>query len=82
MAKAGFSIDIEPVQHRDPVSGTTKTFMRNSHARQSSPKVIAHKRCVAERMRGFKASGSNARERSQSVRSAFTAATEGCRGSR
>lgn len=82
MAKAGFSIDIEPVQHRDPVSGTTKTFMRNSHARQSSPKVIAHKRCVAERMRGFKASGSNARERSQSVRSAFTAATEACRNAR
>lgn len=82
MAKAGFSIDIEPFQHRDPVSGSTKTFMRNSHSRQSSPKVIAHKRCVAERMRGFKASGSNSRERSQSVRAAFTAATEGCRGAR
>lgn len=82
MAKAGFTIPEEFYEHRDPVSGQTKTFLRNTHSRQSSPRVIAHKKCVAERMRGFKASGSNARERSQSVRAAFTAATEGCRGSR
>jgi hypothetical protein len=80
-AKAGFQSPFEPVQHRDPVTGQVKEFRRDKHARQSSPGLIAHKQCVADKMRGFKASGSNARERSMSIRNALSQASKGCRGS-
>lgn len=82
MAKAGFQIPQEFFEHRDPVSGETKTFMRNSHARQSSPRLIAHKKCVADRMRGFKASGATPKERSMSIRAALSAASKACQGAR
>lgn len=81
MAKAGFNTDQEFYQHRDPVSGSTKTFMRTTHARQSSPRLEAHKRCVAEGMRGYKPSGATPAERARNQREHFTQVTKGCRGS-
>lgn len=78
MAKTGFPMGEERYPHRDPVTGETKTFYRDKHARQSSARLIAHKRCVADRMRGFKASGSTSKERSQSVRNALAAASKSC----
>lgn len=78
MAKAGFTIPQEFWEHRDPVSGETKTFMRNSHARQSSPRLIKFKKCVADRMRGQNFRSGDAKQDSQAVRKAFTEAARSC----
>lgn len=78
MAKAGFEIPQEFWEHRDPVSGQVKTFMRNSHARQSSPRLEAFKKCVAEGMRGTSARGGNAREDSVAIRDRFTQVAKSC----
>jgi len=78
MAKAGIDIGFEAYTHRDPVSGAKKTFLRDKHARQSSPRLIQHKKCVADRMRGFKPSGSTPRERAQNIRNALSAASKSC----
>ena len=82
MAKTGIKLGFEPYSHRDPVSGQTKTFMRTDTARQSSKRLINLKACVADRMRGFKASGSTPKERSQSVRNALSASAKACAGGR
>lgn len=82
MAKTGFPVGEERFPHRDPVSGETKIFYRDKHSRQSSPRVIAHKKCVRERMEGFHASGSTPKERSQSVRNALSASSKACASAR
>jgi len=80
--KRGFSLEFEPYNHRDPVSGTVKTFIRDKHAHQSSERLIRHKRCVRERMEGFRPSGATPRERSASIRAALAAASRACSGGR
>lgn len=78
MPKTGFEIPQEFFQHTDPVSGQTKTFMRNTHARQSSPRLLNLKKCVAERMRGQTFRSGNTKQDSQAVREAFAQAAKSC----
>lgn|GEM_PF-3208631 len=76
--KRGLDLAWEIYSHRDPVTGQTKQFARDKHARQSSPNLIRHKQCVAEEMRGFHPVGATPRERSQSIRQALAAASRRC----
>lgn len=78
MAKAGFTVGQEYYQHRDPVTGSTKTFMRTTTARQSSARLEAQKQCVRDGMRGYKPSGATPAERSRDLRAHFTQVSKGC----
>jgi hypothetical protein len=80
VAKAGIAVEIEPFQHRDPVTGSVKTFFRNKHARQSSVRLKRHQACVREGMLGFTARGGNAAQDALAVRARFTQVTQACAG--
>ena len=81
MAKAGISLDFRAYARRDPVSGTTKTFLRKARSRQSSARLKAFQRCVADQMRGKTFRGGATRaENARAVRAAFASAAKGCAG--
>jgi len=82
MAKSGFAIEVEPFQHRDPVTGETKTFLRKSHSRQSSPRLKAFQHCVAEGQRGYHPTGATPRERSFNLRMHLAQVAKSCAGGR
>ncbi len=76
---AKFVLEFTPYNRRDPVTGTKGSYIRNAHSYQTSKRLKEFQGCVREAMTGFTASGSNAKERSQSVRAAFTAAARKCK---
>jgi len=82
MAKAGITIGLRAYQHRDPVTGTTKIFLRNAHSRQSSPRLKNFQRCVADAQRGYHPSGSTPAERSANLRAHLAQAAKACAGGR
>lgn len=78
MAKAGIKLDFTAYSRRDPVSGATKTFLRNGHTRTSSPTVLRQRSCVASGMRGFHATGATPADRSRSLRNQFATVSKRC----
>lgn len=78
MAKAGVTLNFTYYQHRDPVTGEIKGAVRSAHSRQSSPRLQAHKRCVAEGMRGTHVGGGDARQDSIAIREKFAQVSKGC----
>ena len=82
MAKAGINIGFKPFQHRDPVSGETKTFLRPEHSRQSSPRLKNFQKCVRSQMEGKHFASGNPQENSRAIRSTFTQAAKSCAGGR
>lgn len=74
------ALDFTPFSRRDPVSGETESLIRKGSSRQSSPKLKAFQRCVREQMTGKTFSGATAKERSQAVRAALSAAAKTCKG--
>ena len=78
MAKKGIKLGFTAYSRRDPVSGNTKTFLRNSTTLSSSKKLLDFRSCVAGALRGKKASGSNPRDRAMSIRTTFASAAKSC----
>jgi len=78
MAKAGISLDFEAYSRRDPVNGATKTFLRNKHARQSSPRLKAFQRCVRQQLEGHTYRGGDPATNSAQVRAGLSAAARSC----
>ena len=79
MAKAGFSLEFEPYNRRDPVTETVKTFIRTKHARQSSKRLKEIQKCVRKGMDGYKASGATPKERSENIREKFAEVARSCK---
>ena len=82
MAKAGISMSFKPFQHRDPLTGETKTFVRDSHSRQSSMRLKNFQKCVRSKMDGQSFQGGTKEERVRRQRMAFAAAAKSCAGGR
>jgi hypothetical protein len=80
MAKAGISLEFEPYSRRDPVSGATKTFIRNKHARQSSRRLKALQACVRDGMMGFTARSGDHAANARAVRERLAATARACSG--
>lgn len=80
MAKAGISLAFHAYSRRDPVTGSTKTFLRNAHSRQSSMRLKNFQRCVADQMRGKSFRGSSPEEDARAVRMTFAQAAKACSG--
>lgn len=78
MAKAGITLGFTAYERRDPVTGSKKKFLRSSNSRQTSAKLKAFQACVAQNMRGKKATGATAQERASSIRNQFQSVAKGC----
>ena len=68
--------------HTDVVTGQTDLVIRNAHNHQTSTRLKNFQRCVADKRRGQKASGSTPRERALSARNQQAAAANSCAGGR
>lgn len=80
MAKAGIRLAFRAYSRRDPVTGTTKTFLRDARSRQTSARLKAFQRCVADGMRGKTFRGASPAENARAVRNAFAGAAKACAG--
>lgn len=80
MAKAGIRLAFTAYSRRDPVTGTVKTFLRSAHSRQTSERLKRFQACVANEMRGFRATGATPAERARSIRNSFAQAARSCSG--
>lgn len=78
MAKAGIRLAFRAYSRRDPVTGVSKTFLRDARSRQTSPRLKAFQRCVADSMRGKTFRGGSATENARAIRSAFASAAKSC----
>ncbi len=78
MSKAGIDLSFRAYTRRDPVSGSTKTFLRDKHSRQSSRRLKEFQSCIASAMRGKTFRTGNARDNSVSVRSALASSAKQC----
>lgn len=78
MAKAGISLNFTAYSRRDPVTGSTKTFLRNANSRQSSAELLKFQKCVADSMRGKSFKTGSAEENARAVREAFSSAAKAC----
>lgn len=78
MAKAGVDLAFTAYSRRDPVSGSTKTFLRKAHSRQSSERLRRFQSCVADAMRGKTFRGGSAEENARAIREAFAGAARSC----
>jgi hypothetical protein len=77
---AKFSLDFTPFQRTDPVTGETQDLLRKGSARQTSPRLKAFQRCVAQQMRGRTFNEGSAEANSRAVREAFSNAARQCEG--
>jgi hypothetical protein len=80
MAKAGYPLELEVYERRDPVTDRKNSFVRSKHARQSSRRLKDFQACVAEQMRGKTFRSGDARSDALSVRMTFTQAAKACSG--
>ena len=79
---AKLSLSFTPYSRRDPVSEETGEFLRKAGSRQTSAKLKEFQKCVGEKMRGFKAEGTNSKERSESIRKKFSSVAISCKAER
>jgi hypothetical protein len=80
--KRGFSLQFRPYERRDPVTGSVNTWIRTAHAHQTSPRLVAFKRCVRQQLEGHNYRGGNAADNSRAVRAGLAAAARSCSGGR
>lgn len=80
MAKAGFALGFSAYSRRDPVTGATKTFLRDKHSRQSSMRLKSFQKCVRSQMEGKTLRGGDPASNARAIRSAFSAAAKACAG--
>lgn len=71
-------MDFTVFQRRDPVTGELETIVRESSARQTSEELNVFQRCVSALMKGYKAKGETAKERSQDLRNRFSQVAKQC----
>lgn len=74
------SLDFSVHDRKDPVTGEVQTIIRKGSARQTSPRLKAFQRCVAQQMRGRTFNEGSASENARAVRRAFSNAANQCQG--
>lgn len=80
MAKAGLKLAFRAYTRRDPVTGVSKTWLRDARSRQTSPRLKRFQRCVADAMRGKTFRGASPAENARAIRNAFAQAAKACAG--
>jgi hypothetical protein len=80
MIMAKYPLSFTPYKRRDPVTGETQNLMRNANSRQTSPRLKAFQRCVAQQMRGRTFNEGSPEANARAVREAFANAANQCEG--
>lgn len=73
MAKQPLNLNFSVTHHTDPVTGRSGTFLRKGTSNQHSPRLLAYKKCMREKMTG-------AHGDARSMRQQFISAAKSCSG--
>jgi len=76
--KKGLPLQIELVEHRDPVNGRTMTYGRSKHTYASSPRLQAFRKCIRQQMEGKTFRSPDPVANARAVREALSSAARSC----